>query len=107
MPKVVFIHADGHEHSVQAASSASLMQIASEAGVPGIVAECGGSAMCATCHVYIDPAWVDRLSAPLANELEMLECTAADRLPNSRLSCQIKLSDALDGLVVRIPDRQQ
>jgi 2Fe-2S ferredoxin len=107
MPKVVFIQADGREHSIHAATGVSLMQIATEAGVPGIVAECGGSAMCATCHVYVDPAWVDRLSAPLANELEMLECTAADRLPNSRLSCQIKSSEALDGLVIRIPDRQQ
>lgn len=107
MPNIVFIQADGREHKVQAAADASLMQIATGAGVPGIVAECGGSAMCATCHVYVDPAWVDRLSAPLANELELLECTASDRLPNSRLSCQIKASDALDGLIVRIPERQQ
>jgi ferredoxin len=72
----------------------------------GIVAECGGSAMCGTCHVYVDPAWLDKLPAPLPNELEMLECTAAERLPESRLSCQIKLTPGLDGLVVRIPDRQ-
>ena len=85
----------------------SVMQTATGAGVPGIVAECGGSAMCATCHVYVDEAWADRLPPPLATELEMLECTAAERLPNSRLSCQIKLSAALDGLVVRIPERQQ
>ena len=107
MPKVVFIQADGREHSIQAPTGVSLMQIATEGGVPGIVAECGGSAMCATCHVYVHPAWVDRLPAPLANELEMLECTAADRLSNSRLSCQIKSSEALAGLVIRIPARQQ
>jgi ferredoxin, 2Fe-2S len=76
------------------------------AGLPGIVAECGGSAMCATCHVYVDEAWVDRLPAPLANELELLDCTAAERLPNSRLSCQIRLEGALDGLVLRLPVTQ-
>ena len=85
----------------------SLMQIATAVGITGIVAECGGSAMCATCHVYVDPQWVHRLPPPLANELEMLECTAAERLPNSRLSCQIKLTAELNGMAVRIPDRQQ
>jgi 2Fe-2S ferredoxin len=63
--------------------------------------------MCATCHVYVDPAWIDRLDPPLANELEMLECTASERLSNSRLSCQIKLTAAMQGLVVRIPESQQ
>ena len=70
-------------------------------------AECGGSAMCATCHVYVDPVWADRLPAPQANELELLDCTATERLPTSRLSCQIKLTAALQGLVLRIPERQQ
>jgi 2Fe-2S ferredoxin len=107
MPTFVFILADGREQSVPAAVGASVMQTAMAAGVPGIVAECGGSAMCATCHVYVDPAWVDKLAAPLPNELEMLECTASERLPHSRLSCQIKASEALDGMVVRIPERQQ
>lgn len=107
MPRIVFVQADGREQSVQAVVGASAMQTAMSAGVAGIVAECGGSAMCATCHVYVDPAWIDQIPAPLANELEMLECTAADRLDNSRLSCQIKATEALDGLVIRIPDRQQ
>ena len=107
MPRIIFIQADGHEQSVQAVIGASVMQTATGAGVLGIVAECGGSAMCATCHVYVDPTWIGQIPGPLANELEMLECTAADRLDNSRLSCQIKATDALDGLVIRIPDRQQ
>ena len=107
MPKIVFVQADGREHHIQGTAGASLMQMATEAGVPGIVAECGGSAMCATCHVYVDAAWLEKLAAPLANELEMLECTAADRLQNSRLSCQIKASDMLDGMIIHIPDRQQ
>ena len=107
MPDVTLILADGTQRSLAAGNGASLMAAATGAGVPGIVAECGGSAMCATCHVYVDPAWADRFPAPLANELEMLECTAAERAPTSRLSCQLKLTAALQGLVVRIPERQQ
>ena len=107
MPDITFILADGRELGLTAEDGVSVMAAATGAGIPGIVAECGGSAMCATCHVYVDEAWIDQLPAPLANELEMLECTAADRQPNSRLSCQIKLSPALQGLVVRVPDRQQ
>ena len=107
MPDITFIHPDGTEQGMEAPEGVSVMQVATGAGIDGIVAECGGSAMCATCHVYVDPAWADRLPAPLANELEMLECTAAERKPTSRLSCQIKVSAALDGLVVRIPECQQ
>jgi 2Fe-2S ferredoxin len=107
MPDITFIHSDGTEQGLEAPIGVSVMQVASGAGVRGIVAECGGSAMCATCHVYVDRAWVDRLPAPLPNELEMLECTADERLPTSRLSCQIKLTAEMQGLIVRIPERQQ
>ena len=107
MPDLSFIHPDGSEHGLEAPEGVSLMQVATGAGVRGILADCGGAAQCATCHVYVDPAWVDKLPAPLSNELEMLECTADERLPNSRLSCQINLSAALQGLVLRIPERQQ
>jgi 2Fe-2S ferredoxin len=107
MPDITFILPDGTPREIDAPVGASVMQVATGAGLPGIVAECGGSAMCATCHVYVDPAWVDRLPAPLGNELEMLECTAAERLPNSRLSCQIKIDASLHGLLVRLPERQQ
>ncbi len=106
MPDISFIHPDGRVEGFEAPAGISLMQAASGFGIAGIVAECGGSAMCATCHVYVDPAWVDKLPAPLSNELELLECTASERLGNSRLSCQIRLSDALQGLVVRLPERQ-
>ena len=106
MPDITFIEPDGREIGFEAPAGVSLMQAATGFGLAGIVAECGGSAMCATCHVYVDEAWVDKLPAPLSNELELLECTAAERLGNSRLSCQIKLTDAMQGLVVRIPDRQ-
>ena len=107
MPDITFIHPDGEAQGMEAPEGVSVMQAATGAGVRGIVAECGGSAMCATCHVYVDPAWVDRLPAPLSNELEMLECTADERRPESRLSCQIKLTAELQGLVVRLPGRQQ
>jgi 2Fe-2S ferredoxin len=107
MPDITFVHPDGEAQGLEAPEGVSVMQAATGAGVRGIVAECGGSAMCATCHVYVDPAWVERLPAPLANELEMLECTADERRPESRLSCQIKLTADLQGLVVRLPERQQ
>ena len=107
MPTIRFIQADGSTRELSAPDGTSAMQVAMGAGLAGIVAECGGSAMCATCHVYVDEAWADRLPAPLANELEMLECTASERLPTSRLSCQIKMSAALDGIVLRLPASQQ
>ncbi len=107
MVDVTLIDASGQSRTLQAPEGQSLMQAAVSAGVRGIVGECGGSAMCATCHVYVDEAFADRLPSPLETELEMLECTASERLPNSRLGCQIKLSAALDGLVVRLPERQQ
>jgi 2Fe-2S ferredoxin len=107
MTTIHLIQPDATTVSLSGEAGNSVMQLATGAGVAGIVGECGGSAMCATCHVYVDEAWLDKLPAAQAPELEMLECTAADRLPNSRLSCQIKLAPGLDGLTVRIPQRQQ
>jgi len=107
MPTIHVIHSDGTRRELDAPEGASVMQVATGAGMQGIVGECGGSAMCATCHVYVDDAWADRLPAPLATELEMLECTASERLPTSRLSCQIKMTVALDGIVLRLPATQQ
>ena len=106
MPDISLIEADGTVHGFEAPDGVSVMQAATGYGVPGILAECGGSAICATCHVIVDDAWIDRLPAPLANELERLECTASERLPGSRLSCQIQLNPALQGLVLRLPERQ-
>ncbi len=106
MPDITLIEANGRVHSFEAPDGVSVMQAATGFGVPGIVAECGGSAMCATCHVMVDEAWIARLPAPLANELEMLECTASPRTAGSRLSCQIKLTPALQGLLLRLPERQ-
>lgn len=107
MPNVTLIDQGGTSTILDIPIGHSVMQEATGHGVTGIVGECGGSAMCATCHVYVDPAWSERLPAPLANELEMLECTAAERMPQSRLSCQIKMTAELDGLTIRLPARQQ
>lgn len=107
MPTVHLIQPDGHSVTLHVENGKSLMQAATGAGVRGIVGECGGSAMCATCHVYVQEPWTGKLPAPLQPELEMLECTTSERLPESRLSCQIKLGPDLDGLTVRLPETQQ
>ncbi|MGW2049664.1 2Fe-2S iron-sulfur cluster-binding protein [Streptomyces sp. NPDC001858] len=106
MPTVIFRSPDGTERKVTAGSGTVLMQAAVSHGVPGIVAECGGNASCATCHVYVDPGWSGPAGAPNDVEDEMLDFTAAERRPTSRLSCQIPLSAALDGLVVHVPEEQ-
>lgn len=107
MPNITFVHFSGTEQHLDAPEGTSVMQAAMDASVAGIIGECGGSAMCATCHVIVDEAWADKLPPPLQNELEMLDCTATERQPTSRLSCQIKLTAALEGLVVHLPQRQQ
>jgi 2Fe-2S ferredoxin len=106
MTTITFIHSDSRSETVEAENGASVMLAALTHGVDGIVAECGGNAVCATCHVYVDEAWIGRLDPVSDDEDALLDGTAAERLPNSRLSCQIKVQPALAGLVVRIPDRQ-
>ena len=97
---------DGTVRRLDASEGSSLMQTAVANGVTGIVAECGGAQMCATCHVYVAEEWVDKLEPMQATEDAMLETTACERKPNSRLSCQIRMSPELDGLVARLPERQ-
>ena len=106
MPDILFLLSDGREIGFEAPAGVSLMQAATGHGIDGIVAECGGSGICATCHVYVDPAWADQLLPPEPHERDMLEVTAAVRRPTSRLSCQIRLDRQLQGLRVEIPDRQ-
>ncbi len=106
MPKVIFKQHDGSEQTVDVKSGTSLMLGALTNGVDGIEAECGGSCMCATCHVYVDEAWLDKLPSVQVLEDEMLDDTATERQPNSRLSCQIEMSDALDGIVIQLPETQ-
>lgn len=104
--KAIFIAPDGREMTVEVAVGTSLMRAATASGVPGIVADCGGLASCATCHVFVDPDFVLRLPEPGPNEDQMLDCTAAERLDNSRLSCQIIMSEELDGIRVTVADPQ-
>lgn len=106
MPALTFIHPDHRAETVDANDGDSAMLAALTHGVDGIVAECGGGAVCATCHVYVDDAWLARLPAVRGDEDDLLEGTAAERRPNSRLSCQIRMTPQLDGLVLRLPDRQ-
>lgn len=95
--------ADGRAVTHDVVAGHSLMEAATARGVPGIIGECGGSMSCATCHVVVDPAWAERAGAPSAFEDDMLDITEAGREPTSRLSCQIKMSAALDGIVVKVP----
>lgn len=105
MPRLKFIEANGIEHEVDAREGQSVMQAATSNLVPGIIAECGGLANCATCHVYIDEAFRSKVPPPEQNEKEMLGC-ATHVKANSRLSCQIKMTQKLDGLVVHLPVSQ-
>jgi 2Fe-2S ferredoxin len=105
MPKITYVEHDGTEHVVDLKSGISLMEGAVKNDVPGIDADCGGACACATCHVYVDEAWRDQVGPPLAMEQSMLEF-AENVEPSSRLSCQVRVSDALDGLIVRLPASQ-
>ncbi|WP_042886181.1 2Fe-2S iron-sulfur cluster-binding protein [Cupriavidus necator] len=106
MPTITYVLKDGSRKEVASASGKTLMEVAIANNVRGIDAECGGCCSCATCHVYIDASWADRMPAPDEMEDELLEGVAAERQPASRLSCQIVVTDALDGLVVRVPEKQ-
>jgi 2Fe-2S ferredoxin len=105
MAKIKFIEADGKQHEVEAEEGQSVMQAAVNNLVPGIVAECGGFASCATCHGYVDEAWLKKLPPPDAAEEGMIACAFHVR-PNSRLTCQLKVTPALEGMVVRLPVSQ-
>ena len=105
MPRFTIIEHTGAEHQVEAEVGQSVMQGAIDALVPGILADCGGSCSCATCHCYVDEAWVTRLPDPTDSEREMLECALEPR-DNSRLSCQIRITPQTDGLVIHLPKSQ-
>ena len=105
MPKITFIAADGQTYETEGEVGSTVMETAIMNGVPGIVAECGGACTCATCHVYVDDAWRDAVGGPSMMEEDMLDF-AFDVKDSSRLSCQIKVRDNLDGLVLHVPTRQ-
>ncbi len=93
---------DGREITLDVPEGQSLMEAATQRGVPGIIGECGGSMSCATCHVVVDPVWAIRTGEPGPFEEDMLDITEAERQPTSRLSCQLKMSTELDGIVVNV-----
>jgi len=105
MANIKFITADGTETEIIAENDISLMLNAVNNGIDGIVAECGGACSCATCHVIVDPDWYNKLPEPQNLEKDMLEFVA-EPSDTSRLSCQIKVTDDLDGLIVRVPSAQ-
>jgi 2Fe-2S ferredoxin len=105
MIKITYIESNGQSRTVTAEAGSTVMETALKNSVPGIDAECGGACACATCHVYVDPAWVDKVGKAEPMEEDMLDF-ASDVKPNSRLSCQIRVKPELDGLIVRTPARQ-
>ena len=105
MPKITYIDASGTGRTVEAEVGSTVMEAAIQNDVPGILATCGGACACATCHVYIDDAWWEKLSERSDDEEDMLD-TAHDIRATSRLSCQIKVVEELDGLTVHTPPRQ-
>ena len=105
MPKITFIEHNGTPHQVDAEIGLSVMRAAIDNLVPGIDADCGGECSCATCHVYVDEKWIGKVGSPGEREESMLDLNP-ERAANSRLSCQIPVTDALDGLVVTVPEFQ-
>ncbi|MEM1372545.1 MAG: 2Fe-2S iron-sulfur cluster-binding protein [Pseudomonadota bacterium] len=105
MAKITYIAHDGTKFEVNAENGSTLMENAIRNAIPGIEAECGGACACATCHVYVDDAWTEKTGAAEAMEEDMLDF-AYDVQPNSRLSCQVKIRDELNGLVIHVPERQ-
>jgi ferredoxin, 2Fe-2S len=107
MGKVTYIEAGGASHTIDLAEGENVMRGALNNDLPGIVGECGGGLACATCHCYVDKAWTAKTGGPSSqDEADMLESTAAEVRPESRLSCQIVMSAELDGLVVHLPEMQ-
>lgn len=107
MPSVTYIEANGASHVVDVPEGENVMHGAVYNGVEGIVGECGGGLACATCHCYVDAAWAAKAGGPSSqDETDMLESTAAEVRPESRLSCQIVMTADLDGLVVHLPEKQ-
>ena len=105
MVKITFIDVEGTARTVEGETGSTVMETAIKHGVPGIEAECGGACACSTCHVYIEEEWREKVGEPSPMEEDMLDF-GYDVRPNSRLSCQIKVTDELDGLIVSVPERQ-
>ena len=106
MVKVTYVAADGTRTTVEGEAGDSVMATAIARGVDGIIGECGGSMMCATCHCYVDEEWAEKTGPQNDGESDLLDCAASEVKPTSRLSCQIRMSEDLDGLVVHLPESQ-
>ncbi|SHI88369.1 2Fe-2S iron-sulfur cluster-binding protein [Wenxinia saemankumensis] len=106
MAKITYIEHDGTEHVQEVRNGLTVMEGARDNGIPGIEADCGGACACSTCHVYVHPDWVDRLPPREPMEEDMLDFAYEPDPARSRLTCQLKVSDALDGLVVQMPEKQ-
>ncbi|MFV3126775.1 2Fe-2S iron-sulfur cluster-binding protein [Niveispirillum sp. KHB5.9] len=106
MPRVTFINSDGFARTLDIGEGETLMEAARGAGIEEILAECGGACACATCHVHVDPAWMETVGPASGGEAELLDYVTEPG-PTARLSCQITMAAALDGLVVRLPRSQQ
>ncbi|MDF1778423.1 MAG: 2Fe-2S iron-sulfur cluster-binding protein [Rhizobiaceae bacterium] len=106
MPKITFIEQDGTQHEAVVSIGSTVMEGARDNDIAGILADCGGACACSTCHVYIDPAWVDRLPPKESMESDMLDFAFEPDPLRSRLTCQIRVTEALDGLVVFLPEQQ-
>jgi 2Fe-2S ferredoxin len=107
MPKITYISHSGVSSVIEVPTGMSVMEGGVRNGIDEIVAECGGSCLCATCHVYVDEKWLNVLDPIAEDENAMLESTAAERLPNSRLSCQLMVKPSFEGLIVRTPETQK
>jgi 2Fe-2S ferredoxin len=105
MPKIIFIHQDGTRKEVEVEPGYSVMEAAINNDIEGIVAECGGACACATCHSYVDEAWMDKMPPMSDMEDSMLDA-AYERRDNSRLTCQIEMKDEFDGLVIHVADNE-
>lgn len=106
MVKITYVEFNGQAHVVDVPAGATVMEGARDNDIPGIEADCGGGCSCATCHAYIDPSWVAKLPAKQSIEEDMLDFAHAPDPTRSRLTCQIKVNGALDGLVLHLPERQ-
>lgn len=106
MAKITYIEHNGKKHEVEVANGLSVMEGARDNNIPGIEADCGGACACSTCHVYVDETWVEKIPAKDAMEEDMLDFAFQPNPTTSRLTCQIKVTDALDGLVVQMPEKQ-
>ena len=106
MAKITYIEHGGAEHVVEVANGLTVMEGARDNNIAGIEADCGGACACSTCHVYVDSAWVAKLPEMDGMEEDMLDFAFEPKPGKSRLTCQLRVSDALDGLVVRMPERQ-